>query len=224
MGSGKEAKICQFIVISLSLLATSLLIVFAGFEYNRQKSSLVVDNSQTSSVLLQEANETSTTEGTTMKMETDPKCAIIDWYGDGLCDGLNNEEACHFDGGDCNPKCLIPVLAGDGHCQEENNVEDCNYDEGDCLQESTTEFNWYWISTDESECISVWYGDGYCDLFNNVAVCDFDGGDCDQFNVEDQSHIECVDQSIGDGSCDAANYFEKCDLDGGDCSTFIPLY
>ena len=180
MGSGKEAKICQFIVISLSLLATSLLIVFAGFEYNRQKSSLVVDNSHTSSVLLQEATETSTTEGTTMKMETDPKCAIIDWYGDGLCDGLNNEEACHFDGGDCNPKCLIPVLAGDGHCQEENNVEDCNYDEGDCLQESTTEWTWWIPVTDESQCAPGWYGDGYCDLFQNVAICDFDGGDCDQ--------------------------------------------
>ena len=61
----------------------------------------------------------------TMLIETGPKCQIMNWYADGVCDVVNNVEECDFDGNDCNPDCPQPVLAGDGTCHLENNVTEC---------------------------------------------------------------------------------------------------
>ena len=59
-------------------------------------------------------------------------CAYPGWIKDGICDLLNNFEACDYDGGDCNPACARPDLAGDGKCDVENNTAGCEEDGQDC--------------------------------------------------------------------------------------------
>ena len=222
----ESGKCIQIFLTTVSIFGTILLVIFVALEYNKDES-LTIENSLSLSSMTSKVSQTST-ESTTMtsSSSTGPICKHMDWYADGVCDGVNNDQACHFDGGDCNPGCPIPVLAGDGICDEQNNVERCHYDDGDCIEVDTTTdlalTNEITIATDESQCQTHWYGDGYCDLFQNVAICDFDGGDCDFLSgIEDESLVECVDNWIGDAVCDPNNYFEKCNFDGGDCDNYF---
>ena len=60
-----------------------------------------------------------------------------DWIGDGVCDEDCENEACDWDGGDCDdvsycaPGCLDSWI-GDGICDEDCHNEACDWDGGDC--------------------------------------------------------------------------------------------
>lgn len=78
--------------------------------------------------------------------ECSPRCSAAD-IGDGLCDISCYNDACSFDGGDCDqlnedelgrefsklctPGCFKSDL-GDGFCDSACNVPACGYDDGDC--------------------------------------------------------------------------------------------
>ena len=79
----------------------------------------------------------------------------LNWIGDGNCDDPTNNEACHFDGGDCcgsnvntqycgdcicfeDLNCAAPLaLIDNGFCNDEANTAGCSYDGGDCCGECT---------------------------------------------------------------------------------------
>ena len=135
----ESGKCIQIVLTTLSIFGIISLVVFVALEYNKE-DSLKVEKLQPSLI----TSKASTVSQTSMKSTTitssssstsaGPTCKHMDWYADGLCDGVNNDAACHFDGGDCNQGCPIPVLAGDGSCDEQNNIEECQYDDGDCIQ------------------------------------------------------------------------------------------
>eukprot|EP00752_Nemacystus_decipiens_P012586 g11146.t1 len=83
---------------------------------------------------------------------TEDSSCVGDWIGDGLCDDVNNFEACDYDGGDVRRRsmlrpprsCFDPILVAE--------FPDCTGD-------------WFLI------------GDGSCHAENNLAVCGWDGGD-----------------------------------------------
>ena len=70
-------------------------------------------------------------------------CAKPWLVGNWICNEVNNNAACDFDGGDC---CGVGVYsyihwAGDGFCDDESNIEPCGYDGGDCCEENVN--TWY---------------------------------------------------------------------------------
>ena len=167
-----------------------------------------------------------------------PTCTFPDRKGDGICDLNNNNEQCHFDGGDCD-KCQDEYM-NDGRCHFFNNHTNCDFDGGDCL------------GLDEDCQASI--GNGFCDIYTNNERCHFDGGECcdKRFPEEEfftmiwcpECGFGCVDpafhskpnltpgcdiggdgadchsclvEKIGDGHCDEPNNKFNCDFDGGDC-------
>lgn len=87
-------------------------------------------------------------------------CLFPQFWNDGICDDINNEPECHFDGGDCCNEnshfglchdcvcynfdgfqhsldnCSEPQLVGDGMCDDLTNTPECQYDQGDCCLDS----------------------------------------------------------------------------------------
>ena len=86
--------------------------------------------------------------------------------GNGICEDDNNNEPCHYDGGDCcltiadtdhsyytdywcieclcheTIDCLVSLdLIGDGICNDESNNADCIFDGGDCCRACTNTDN-----------------------------------------------------------------------------------
>ena len=106
---------------------------------------------------------------------------------DGICDLINFNENCKFDGKDC---CPNPTSIGNGHCDPENVIKMCNYDGHDCCEPETV-------------------NDGFCDVGNLNRMCDFDGElndcSCDYENL------------IRDGHCNPANNKSNCLFDDYDC-------
>ena len=92
---------------------------------------------------------------------------------DGFCDDINNNQDCHYDGGDC--------------CGSNVNTQYCNICQ--CLEGggggsggSTTPSG----TTTAGACNDGWITDGYCDDINNNLDCSYDGGDCCGSNVNTQ--------------------------------------
>ena len=75
----------------------------------------------------------------------------LEWVNDGLCDDMNNNDACNYDGGDCCGSCVI--------------TEFCS--ECACLGNITG-----------MELSNPLIGNGYCNDVTNNFQCDFDGLDC----------------------------------------------
>lgn len=89
-------------------------------------------------------------------------CEYPLWHADGMCDDMNNMEACFYDGGDCcgsdanKDYCAICICHQSTLCQQPN-----------------------------------WYKDGYCDDQNNIETCFYDGGDCCGPNVNTDYCTNC---------------------------------
>merc|ERR1712179_222498 len=87
-------------------------------------------------------------------------CAVPSWEGDSLCDDINNNEGCNWDGGDCCPP----------HSWTFWNLfcEDCQ-----CLDPNADS------TAEELSCqAGFWANDPFCDDGNNTPECNFDGGAC----------------------------------------------
>ena len=90
-------------------------------------------------------------------------CENPGYHGDLMCDDVNNNEACFFDGGDC--------------CGSNVNTAACT--ECLCLElEGGGCDGTIYGSITSGDCIQDWFADGYCDAINNNLDCTFDGGDC----------------------------------------------
>ena len=89
-------------------------------------------------------------------------CENPGYHGDLMCDDVNNNEACFFDGGDC--------------CGSNVNTAACT--ECLCLELGGCYGTIYGSLTDIGYCIQGAFADGYCDSINNNQDCTFDGGDC----------------------------------------------
>ena len=102
-----------------------------------------------------------------------------------MCDDVNNNEACSFDGGDC--------------CGSNVNTDWCT--ECLCLEGGVT-------TPSGSGGCSNWIGDLICDDVNNNEACSFDGGDCCGPNVNTDWCTACLcleggvtTTSPGSGGC-----------------------
>ena len=59
---------------------------------------------------------------------------MAELVGDGSCDRVTLNEACNYDGGDCDDTCFGDLSKlDDGHCDQELNTKGCSWDGGDCL-------------------------------------------------------------------------------------------
>ena len=150
------------------------------------------------------------------------------WVGDvHWCDDACWNEACNWDGGDCDdeygppptPECAegcADEKIGDGWCDEACNVEACDFDGEDCVVEEEE-------AECDPECPAYWIGDGWCDAVCNTDACGNDGGDCDSDSAGGNGESSdcapgCPDYWMGDGYCDQHCLTEECNYDGGDCS------
>eukprot|EP00904_Undaria_pinnatifida_P004259 jgi/Undpi1/13834/HiC_scaffold_9.g03485.m1 len=150
--------------------------------------------------------------------------------GNGLCDAVNNNPSCGYDGGDCCP-CTC----------DDSSVHSCADNEFNCIFPECDDI----VATSEgSTCIEGLLDDGFCDDGNNNPSCDYDGGDCcmctctddDSVTVCGSSGFNCRDPAcfdpavvaefpectgdwlmVGDGKCQAGNNNPSCGYDGGDC-------
>ena len=152
-------------------------------------------------------------------------------FQNGICDETLNNEACEFDGGDCEivfcdlsvNDCLSNPLYQEGLIGEFSeflikviiyitSFKDCEINAKPC-----SGVKW-------ENCSTI--GDNICDKDSsfNCEECGFDGGDCQPnicFSTSDHNHcivpnnIKC--DWYKDGDCDAAFNNSKCCFDGGDC-------
>ena len=95
-----------------------------------------------------------------------PNCTdgVIPDIGDGWCDVENNNEGCHFDGGDCCDCARATNRSSFSLCADPGTV--CYSPTAVTVQSTGINGNIYFI------------GDGWCDAQNNNKECLFDGGDC----------------------------------------------
>ena len=156
-----------------------------------------------------------------------------DWIGDFLCDSINNNEECAYDGGDCCP-CTNSVTWSDDYADEIFDIF-CRDPSSGCLDPRVDMY------PNCTHGVIPDIGDGWCDVENNNEGCRFDGGDCcDCARANNDSSFSlCADpgavcynptavtvqsscingniEYIGDGVCDADNNNKGCLYDGGDC-------
>ena len=140
-------------------------------------------------------------------------CKNLSLINDGMCDLINFNENCKFDGKDC---CPNPTSIGNGHCDPENVIKLCNYDGHDCCNPGDGKCNPYgfnrmcdfdkeWEDCCELETVN----DGFCDVGNLNRMCDLDGElhdcSCDYDNL------------TRDGICNPANNKSICLFDDYDC-------
>ncbi|CAM9310619.1 unnamed protein product, partial [Ectocarpus fasciculatus] len=163
--------------------------------------------------------------------------------GDGYCDLENNNEECHFDGGDCcSCTCQVPDdgSGDDGSLCGESTVFACIDPDAPCVNDDDITFD----ILDTCGGYVDFLADGDCDEANNNEECGYDRGDCCSCTCVDQAYecgsngfacidpnAECMDddhvtvdmtencdsRDIGDGYCDPENNTQECAYDGGDC-------
>lgn len=166
------------------------------------------------------------------------------WVGDKNCDTVCMDEACRFDGGDCDNVptaapvrvCSCPLLwLGDKDCNIECNNAECNFDNGDCAltdapmvlapPPSSLPTMSPTVTTVEepkrcaSACEPSMLGDGQCQMKCNFAECMYDNGDCAQ--SASWCAPGCVPSIQGDGFCDSACNVAKCNFDNHDCQAAV---
>jgi hypothetical protein len=163
------------------------------------------------------------------------------WLGDGYCDGLNNNEGCNYDGGDCCPGDCVDatysceVNGGTGvDCLDPDSAD--NAEGGECED--------YVITCSDTDCgnyLSNTYSNYTCQGIEgfgyDCSICE-ESGDC-PWVCEDDDLVTCWDNTcadslencpeancteaggvenwIADGYCDGSNNNINCDWDGGDC-------
>ena len=167
----------------------------------------------------------------------------ISWIQDGICDTVNNNVECDFDGGDC---CECTLSDDGSSIYNEALISSLN-----CVDPSNPCYNLHAVAL-QASCANgtiAWIHNGYCDINNNNEGCLYDGGDCCECTLSDDgssiynetliSSLNCVDPSdpcynlhavalqascangtialIHNGYCDINNNNEGCLYDGGDC-------
>jgi hypothetical protein len=86
----------------------------------------------------------------------------VQWIGDGLCDHLNNNPQCDYDGGDCCVRDPNTYFCDPANTMYGDDVDPCT-----CLDPAMS-------GPDEYGCMVGFIGDGVCDPQNNreeVCMC-----------------------------------------------------
>jgi len=162
------------------------------------------------------------------------------WIADGICDLINNNEICNYDGGDCCPctcisgiydcnvfggTCASCIVDGDSSitCPEDC-IDLCG--DGICNNNETS-------ITCPEDCIDL-CGDGICNNNETFITCQEDcqgncnaaPSECEDGEVSDCADGDCcLENWIGDGYCDGVDQLFGCDLtcynnDFGDCGEY----
>lgn len=90
------------------------------------------------------------------------------WINNTICNLECMNEACGFDGGDCNWLCSLSSCdknASDGVCDASCNTNLCGFDFGDCGYCAVN-------------CTKSLYFNALCDAACNILECDFDNSIC----------------------------------------------
>jgi len=135
--------------------------------------------------------------------------------GDGQCNIECNNEACSFDGGDCEGECATDCpwnWIGDGWCDKGTCLtETCRFDNGTVVDGKINGGDCNGTSLEcaqrEPDCNPDWMvpGDDNCNIECNNEACSFDGGDC-----EGECATDCPWNWIGDGQCNNDCNNEAC--------------
>eukprot|EP00727_Mastigamoeba_balamuthi_P004820 m51a1_g14336 putative transmembrane protease serine 11g-like (1957) ;mRNA; r:141011-151085 len=165
--------------------------------------------------------------------------------GNGYCNMLCYNEACQWDGGDCNKTkcsagCTVEMLANNV-CDAQCASSACGYDNSACHGLCASNCLTSMIndthcdaacmtsacSYDGGDCAAQmcapkcnpkWLGDGYCDADCYTAECNYDKGDCVRYNTS--CALFCPSFYVKDGRCDPACNVKECNFDGGDCDKY----
>ena len=152
--------------------------------------------------------------------------------GNGVCDAINVNKLCQFDGLDC---CYNSTSVDDGTCNLENLNQNCNFDGKDCrscvmwrqtLSFDSSERDPVRDKSCSTEIHSGWPGYCECGMGSTMLTystceeaCEFECyfencTDTDDANEE----ISCpFSASVGNGVCNPENNHAICNYDGGDC-------
>mmetsp|Transcript_7614 Transcript_7614/g.14337 ORF Transcript_7614/g.14337 Transcript_7614/m.14337 type:complete len:439 (+) Transcript_7614:6491-7807(+) len=126
--------------------------------------------------------------------------------GDGWCDKACLNEACGFDGEDCEVQNSVKILGcsikqiGNGFCDPECNNQISFFDAGDCS-----------LPCQQPKCSQYMLGNGKCERECMYEECMYDGGDCEN------CASGCSMDSLSDGKCQNECNNEACGYDHGDC-------
>ena len=167
---------------------------------------------------------------------------VLNYISDGWCDGVNNNEGCNYDGGDCCPgDCVDTTYSCEqygGTCVDcldpdsADNAEGGQCEDYEIMCSDTDCWNYYLSSTYYDYTCSEIEDFGYdCSICDEAGECPVECSDSGQETCWDGSCVEdlaecpeadCteaggVESWISDGYCDNSNNNSNCDWDGGDC-------
>ena len=162
---------------------------------------------------------------------SDPLAACegtLDFIADGFCDGVNNNEACTWDGGDC---CASTCVSAQYTCG--GYVDPVTGDNFDCQDPAACENLEEGCTECSPGCATESVGNGTCDPLCYTVACSYDAPtdgvsdcSCAEVGLNQDCAGECFGDErldwVGDGICDDGEYGLdlNCDdwtLDGGDC-------
>ena len=129
---------------------------------------------------------------------TKPNCPLSNDFGNGICDAVNNNEICGYDGGDC---CGNYNYYGECYsfCNAPNAYQSFE-SEDQCLENCKCKEFYDDTNNFLAHCNPYHYGDGYCDDYLNTPECFFDGGDCCITIFNTITEVE-VDKYCADCTC-----------------------
>jgi len=136
---------------------------------------------------------------------------VDSWITDAICDDVNNNEICDYDGGDC-CECTCTDIIHTSESYESTYTTECGY--FDCKDPEAP--------CQSQTCVDAFpEGCSFMSMFNTDS---FDSNICQtgKCEVEECCIDLCgskggVSDWISDGYCDHVNNIPECDKDGGDC-------
>ena len=151
--------------------------------------------------------------------------------GNGVCDAINVNKLCQFDGLDC---CYNSTSVDDGNCDLENLNQNCNFDGKDCrscvMWRQIFEHNGQRDPYHDKPCSTeIQIGSpGYCECgMGNITLtyptceeaCEYECyfENCPDTNDSKEKTLCPNYSSVGNGFCNLENNHAICNYDGGDC-------
>ncbi|CAN0581124.1 unnamed protein product, partial [Ectocarpus sp. 12 AP-2014] len=117
----------------------------------------------------------------------------LPYISDGICDEVNNNAECGYDGGDCCPStCVVST------------TDFCPEDDSECVDPSAVDFGYPGFENCTGYPPSM--GNGLCIVDNNTPECGYDGGDCCECSCQPGQFMclgrfDCLDPSFNTTEC-----------------------
>ncbi|CAM9831329.1 unnamed protein product, partial [Ectocarpus fasciculatus] len=117
----------------------------------------------------------------------------LPYIGDGICDEVNNNAECGYDGGDCCPSTCD--VSSTNYCPEDNS---------ECVNPFADDFGYPGFENCTGYPPSM--GNGLCIPDNNNAECGYDGGDCCECSCQPGQFMclgrfDCLDPAYNTTEC-----------------------